>query len=524
MAAKKTKKETKSTKESDEEFLKRVMGLKEATTKKVSAEVDSYSEVGEFREKGKIVAKDLEEHEECKKIVEEFKIYPPIMESVNINGISFDYSCKDSNVAKKIELLKKHCFPFLNAVKSTSTYPVNFRAYGKAYLKRGMQKIYLPETSEPPIVPGSNIGMGGGRALDQKNKGIILQDGDVLGTERDGYIYDFVDTKQNMDDHNTDIIIFPESELRITVQRETTHPEPQFMVPEQVPPAIKNATSNTVMSDSIEGIELIRGIFRIGLLRKGKDINKFITLPSRYPPVEFQPGSKLIFKTIKQMAEDMGKKNKRVGDIIMAQALKSGSARTGMSEDMAGFIELNSDGSIVIFGTGNNVVHKGIGKETKRVDLRKKVTLTHNALYETDCSKIKDPRADLIEKKLMALTGYINFVLQNQDLEEKIDKLKQQIEDSSKPLDKEAQEKIIASDMEALKTAEELGDDTMIEMLKQKIKDDRTPRVVPREEIDEQLASLDQSKEFYRKYKAISKRDFEAALPAYNPPNENDKV
>lgn len=523
MAAKKTKKETKSTKESDEEFLKRVMGLKEATTKKVSAEVDSYSEVGEFREKGKIVAKDLEEHEECKKIVEEFKISPPIMESVHINDISFDYSCKDSSVVKKIEMLKKHGFPFLHAIKSTSTYPVNFKTYGKAYLKRGVQKIYLPETSKPPIVPDSSIGMGSGTAY-PKNKGIILQDGDVLGTERDGYIYDFVDTKQNMDDHNTDIIIFPESELRITIQRETTHPEPQFMVPEQVPPAIKNATSNTVMSDSIEGIEMIRGIFKISLLRKGKNINKFITLPSKYPQVEFEPTSKLIMKTIRQMAEDAGKKNKRVGDILMAQVSKSESAGSGICDDMACFIELNYDGSLVIFGTPNNVVHRGIGKETKRVDLRKKITLTSSALYETDCSKNPDPRVDLIGKKSMAVTGYIGIVLKNQDFEERINKLERHIEDAFKPVDKETRKKLIEEDMEMLKTAEEIGDDDLISTMKQKIKTDGTPEVIPQSEIDEQIANLEKSKESYRKYKPIFKRDFEAALPAYNPPNENDKV
>lgn len=523
MAAKKSKKET-ATKESDEEFLKRIMQKKEESTRKISSEIDSYSEVSEFRENGKKIAKDLEEIEECKKIVDEFNISPPIMESVHINDISFEYSCKDSSVAKKIEMLKKHGFPFLHAVKSTSTYPVNFRTYGKAYLKRGVQKIYLPETSKPPIAPDSSIGMGSGKALDPKNKGIILQDGDVLGTERNSYIYDFVDTKQNMDDHNTDIMIFPESELRITLQRETTHPEPQSMVPEDVPPAIKKASSSTVMSDSIEGIELIRGIFRISLLRKGKNINKFITLPSKYPPVEFEPGSKLIFKSIKQMAEDAGKKNKRVGDILMAQAYKAGSAKTGPSEDMACFIELNHDGSLVIFGTGNNLVHRGIGKETKRVDPRKKITLTSSSLYETDCNKIKDPRVDLIEKKSMSITGYIGIVLQNQDFEEKINKLEQQIEDTSKPIDKETQKKLIEEDREMLKNAEEIGDDDLINMMKQKIKRDETPEVIPQSEIDEQIASLEKSKEFYRKYKSIFKRDFEASLPAYNPPNENDKV
>lgn len=525
--AKEPKKETKAetNKESDEEFLKRFAKIREEASKKASEELNSYSkskEVEEMREHGRFAAKEFEEIEECKKIVEEFKVSPPIMESIHINGISFDYSCKNSSVVKKIEMLRKHGFPFLHAIKSTSTYPVNFKTYGKAYLKRGVQKIYLPETSKPPIVPDSNIGMGSGRALDPKNQGVILQGGDVLGTEKDSYIYDFVDTKQNMDDHNTDIIIFPESELRITIQRETTHPEPQFMVPEKVPVAIKNATSNTDMSDSIEGIELIRGIFKISLLRKGKNINKFITLPSKYPQIEFEPTSKLIMKTIRQMAENAKKGSPKVAELLMSQ-ISSKSAASEICDDMACFIELNYDGSLVIFGTPNNVVHRGIGKETKRVDLRKKITLTHNALYETDCSKIKDPRADLIEKKSMAITGYIGIVLENKDFEERINKFE---EDLSKPIDKEAQEKLIEEDMAMLKTAEEIGDDVAIEFMKQKIKTDKILPMesVPQEEIDELKANLEKSKEFYRKYKSIFKRDFEAALPAYSSPNENDKV
>jgi hypothetical protein len=526
MATKKSKKQTSTNKESDEEFLKRIMSAKEAATKKVSAEIGSYSEVSEFREKGKNIAKDLEEHEECKKIVEEFKISPPIMESVNINGVSFDFSCKNSSVAKKIELLKKHGFPFLHAIKSTSTYPVNFKTYGKAYLKRGAQKIYLPETSKPPIIPDSNIGMGGGRPLDPKNQGIILQDGDVLGTERDGYIYEFVDTKQNMDNHNTDIIIFPDSEMRITIQRETTHPEPEFMVPEKVPLAIKNATSNTVISDSIEGIELIKGIFKISLLRKGKDINKFITLPSKYPQVEFEPASKMIMKQIRQMAENSKKGSPKVAELLMSQISKSASAESGVCDDMACFIELNYDGSLVIFGTPNNVVHKGIGKETKRIDPRKKITLTQSALYETDCSKIKDSRVDLIEKKSMAVTSYISMMGENKDFEERIKRFEESL---YKPIDKELQKKQIDEDMAMLKTAEELGDDSLISMMKQKIKADEAPPTsiagtMTKEELDELTANLQKSKEFYRKYKAMFQRDFEATLPAYNAPSENDKI
>jgi len=509
-------------KESDEEFLKRISKMREETTQKVSKEINSYSkEIEESREKGKQAGKVFEEIEECKKIVEEFKISPPIMTSIHINGISFGYSCEDKTKAKKIEMLKKHGFTFLSAVKSTSTYPINFKAYGKAYLKRGIQKIYLPETSEPPIVADSNRGMGSGRALDPKNQGIILQDGDVLVTERDGYVYNFVDTKQNMDNHNTDIIIFPESELRITIKRETTHPEPAFMVPEKVPPAIRNASSNTVMSDSIEGIELIRGIFKISLLRKGKNINKFITIPSKYPSVEFEATSKLITKTIKQMAEDAGKKDKRIGDILMAQVSKSRSTNSGICDDMACFIELNSDNSLVIFGTPNNIIHRGTGKETKRIDPRKKITLTSSALYETDCSKIKDPRADIIEKKSMSITGYLGLVLQNQDFEEKINKLEGDI---SKSPDKGAQEKLIEEDRAMLKNAEEIGDDDLINMMKQKLKTDEHPRVTPQSEIDEQINNLEKSKEYVKKYRSIFKKDFEARLPPYNSPNENDKV
>ncbi|MBU3896378.1 MAG: hypothetical protein KJ697_00370 [Nanoarchaeota archaeon] len=509
-------KKSKEIKESDEEFLKILFKKKEESAKKISEEINAYSEVGEFREKGKQIGKDLDEREECKKIVEEFKISPPIMESVHINDVSFDFSCKNSNVVKKIELLKKHGFPFITAIKSASTYPVNFKTYGKTYLKRGMQKIYLPETSKPPIMPDSNMGMGSGIALDPKNQGVILQDGDVLGTERDSYIYEFMDTKQNMDNHNTDIIIFPESELRITIQREITHPEPEFMVPEKVPSTIKQLSTNTVNSDAIEGIELIKGLFKISLLRKGKNINKLIAIPSKYPQIEFESTSKMIMKTIRQMAENARKNSPKVADLLMAQISNARSASSGVCDDMVATIELNYDGSLVIFGTPNNIIHRGIGKETKRIDPRKKITLTQSALYETDCSKIKDPRVDLIEKKTMAVTVYIAMLVSKKEFEQNI----------AKPIDMEAENKKMREEDELmLKNAEEIGDDDLINMAKQKIKTDENwiNAVIPKQ-LEENKKEIERAKDFIRKNTEFYKRDFEAILPAYDSPNESDKV
>lgn len=525
MAAKKAKtlqKETKvadTGKEGDEEFLKRLAKMREEASKKASEEISSpYSkEIEEFREKGKQVGKDLEEIEECKRIVEEFKGSPPIMEAVYVNDVAFEHSCKDSNIVKKIELLKKHGFAFLHATKRMSTFPINFKTFGKAYVKRGMQKIPLPGTSKPPVT--GDIGMGS-RALDPKNFGFRLKDGDILGTERGGYIYDIEDVEQNSENHFNDVFIFPESELRISIRTDTTHPEPEFMEPSKVPDVIKRLSSNTVNTDTIAGTELIRGLFQIHFLRKGRDVNKLIALPHGYPSVEFKSTSAMGIKILEETVAKARKVNPKMAELLEAQystAKAETRARSGgICDDMAAFIELNQNGALVLFGTPNVVVHKDIGKETKKIDPRKKITLTRSALYETDCSKSPDPRIDAAIKIPGIIRNYVGLLAAKKECENA----------PSKGIDKEMDKKTYEEDLQMLKDAEELGSDELIEMMKEKIKLDgmlyRTGAS------QKEVAVLEEQRkkalEYAEKNIELFKRQIESGLPPYNSPNENDKV
>ena len=541
--AKEPKKETKTetNKESDEEFLKRFARMREEASKKASEEISSYSkEIEEFRATGRQAAKDLEEIEECKKIVKEFEVSPPIIKSVHINGVSFEYSYEDSNVAKKIELLKKHGFSFLSATKGTSTSTVNFKTFGKAYVRRGMQKIPLPESSEPAIVSDSNFGMGGGRALNPKNFDFILKDGDILGTEKDGYVYDIKDVKENLDNWSNRIFIFPESELRISIHTDTTHPEPAFMDPSQVPDAIKRASSATVNTDEIMEVELIRGLFQIGFLRKGKDVNKLLKLPSGYPSVEFKPTSEMGIKILDETLEKARKYSPKVAEIIEAQYSKHKAevraSSGGRCEDISTFIELNQDGSLVLFNTANVVAHKDIGKEAKKVlfstanvNLRKdiseggwpikKITLTHDSLYEIDCSKNPDPRVAAAIKISMGLGGYVASLAEKKERENAPSK------DIGKKM-AEMDKKTYEEDLQMLKDAEEIGDEELIKMMKEKIKVDEMRYRTGASQ--KEAATIEEQRkkmlEYAEKNIELYKRQIESGLPSYNPPSESDKV
>lgn len=558
MATKKPKKETRADnvgKESDSEFFKRLAKMGEEASEKASKELNSYSkEMEEFREKGRGVSKDLEEIEECKRIVEEFKVSPPVMASVNINGVSFGYSCEDSGVTKKIELLKKHRFSFLNATKSTSTFTINFKTFGRTYIKRGLQRIPLPESSEPAIVLDSNLGMGGGTALNPKNFDFMVKDGDILGTERGGYIYDIKDVKENLDDWHNNIFVFPESELRISISTDTTHPGPAFMDPSQVPEAIKRLTSSTVNTDTIMGVELIRGLFQISYLRKREDVNKLLKLPPEYPRIEFKPSSEMGLNILDEISAK-AKGNLQVAKVLasIVSKHKAGvrASSGGVCGDISAFIELNRDGSLVLFNTANVVVHKNIGKEAKKVmfttaniNLRKdiseggwpvkKITLTHNSLYETDCSKNPDPRVAAAVKISMGLGSYVTSLAEKKvldsDIVGSIEKKMDEAIDNAANVDKT----IYEEGLQRLKIAEELGaDEKTIEMLKEstnayekryKAGTGRKERIEAKEEFDAQKEQIQKNLEYVKKKLDGLKRQIESGLPPYNPPSESDMV
>lgn len=529
-------------KESDEDFFKRLAKLKEDASKKASKEIGSYSkELEESRAKGRQIGKDLEEIEECNKIVKEFESSPPIMTSVNINGVSFGYSCEDSKVAKKIEQLKKHGFGFHHATNSTSTTTIEFRTFGKAYVKHGSQKITLPESSVPAIVNDSNLGMGGGVALNPKDVDFVLKDGDVLGTEKGGYIYNIKDVKEHSETYSTGVFIFPESELKISIHTETVHPQPAFMDPSQVPDAIKRTSKSTVITDTLLGVELIKGLFQIHFFRQGRDVNGLIGLPSGYPHIEFKPSSELMANIFDEMTAKAGKGNPAMAKILEAVYSKSKAEMRaksgGKCEDISTFIELTQDGSIVLFNTANVVVHKDIGKEAKKmmfstanVNLHKdiseggwpikKITLTRNALYETDCTTNPDPRVAAAVKISMGLGGYVSA------LATKKEQKGEPFSYYTPMTGDEVYKKMREEDLKSLKLAEDLGAVNAVEMLKEKMKSDEKSFVknynAEQKEMMDGIENAKKMLEYVEKDMEKFKRQIEsvesAGLPPYNPP------
>lgn len=442
MADKKPKKSTSADsagKESDQEFLKRILNMKEKASQKASEEIESYSktkEVEELKASGKRMAKDLEEIEECEKISEEFKITPPVVISKHVNGVSMEYRYEDA-FKSKIELLKKHGFPFLTIVKSTSIFTPSVKAYGKAYVKRGMQRILLPEDSNPPVM--QSLGMGS-QALDPKNAGFLLKDGDRIVTE-DGYAWvnDVVASSEHASDaeeeQHREIFIFPNSEAVVNVSEKITHPPPAFMDPSKVPEVIKRKSECTVMSYSVSSFVLVRGIFKVSLLHKNANANKLLEFPPEYPEIEFLHSSKT-FESI--MDKEYAKLANVPNAASILAAYNAQKAKPQVCDEISGYIELGADNSMVIFGTMNSVRDKRTGKTarimfpsagSKDFVFSGKITLRGKTAY-SDKSGYPDPRIRAIMKYNWAIGQYISMLATKRDFEQK---LKDALEKKSKP-------------------------------------------------------------------------------------------
>jgi hypothetical protein len=435
MVDKKPKKSTNSDtagKESDEEFLKRIAKMQEKASQKASEEIESYSkssEVEELKATGKRAAKDLEEIEECDRISDEFKINPPVVITKHINDVSVEYRYEDA-FKSKIELLKKHAYPFFSIIKSTSIFTANVRAYGKAYVKRGMQRIPLPENSNPPTT--KSIGMGS-QVLDPKNVGFMLQDGDRIVTDGDSYVCvnDFISN----DDYHREIYIFPNSEAVMKVSEEVTHPAPGFMDPSQVPEVIKNKSECTVTNCNISGFLLVKGIFWVSLLDKNKNANNLLEFASGSPPIEFLHSSKT-YESI--MNKEYAKLANVPNAASIVAAYNAQKAKSKVCDEISAYIELGSDNSIVVFGTMNSVENKHTGKTTnimfpkagsKDFIFSGKVTMKGNTTY-SDKSGNPDPRIKAVIKYQMAIGQYISLLAAKKNLEKE---LKDALEKKSKP-------------------------------------------------------------------------------------------
>ncbi|MFH0713880.1 MAG: hypothetical protein V1722_04975 [Candidatus Micrarchaeota archaeon] len=430
-SAKKSKKQTtvakqaataSAGKESDEEFLKRFMNLKETASRKATAGMGEYAkETEEGRVQGRQIGQKFEEIEQCQKIVEEFKINPPVAVSKHVNGISVEYAYEDRFKAK-IEMLKKNGFGFLNAVKYTSINAPTFKTTGRAYVRRGGQRILLPASAIPPL--DSGLGMGS-RLLNPKDTVFILENGDIIETEDHSYVQ--INDIRSDDNYSREIFVYPSSEVSLVLTRNESHPTPSSMVPSKETEVILRNSSNTVINYNFVAVSLIKGIFNMKILDSGKDVNKFLKIASGYPAIEFLPTSQMIGNIIDKLTAKMPKN-------VVAKINATKSPRgSKVCDDISAYIELCKDGSVVTFGTPNPVKNMTNGK-IAYPNLPKhapgdfiitgKITIAGDRMY-SEAADAVDPRAKAIVKNRFAVEKYISFLNTKKELEQNLKAMKE---------------------------------------------------------------------------------------------------
>ncbi|MFA6341023.1 MAG: hypothetical protein WCX27_02165 [Candidatus Paceibacterota bacterium] len=388
MAVKKSKKE-----ESDSEFMKRIMNIKEMATKKAGEDLGAYAkEMEEIKAQGMSAGKNLAEIEECEKIAEEFKKNPPLLTVRDIGLITVERSY-DPKFQTKIDLLKKHGVSFPSTQKRTTIQPITFQSFGNAYVKRGAKKVNLPKSS--------------------MDLPFIIKDGDIIGTENKSFLLDLKDEVQDEENNYWHVFMFPNSELKISIKESVSHPAPAYMVPEKVPDAVKRGSASTVYEHKIEKIELLNGLFNIKVKKKGRDVNRLVRFASGFPEVEFHQSGGLANEMVKTEIE---KAVKALGAPYLSKVagtlgeLKSFESKKG-SDDINSMIELYKDGSVVIFNTSNRISLPGSSKLTKKISTSienpVKITATRGSLYETDGKSNPDPRASAVMKMWLNVSQYI---------------------------------------------------------------------------------------------------------------------
>jgi len=476
--------------------------LRKEAEKKISEEKkeDNSKELEESRALGREHGKKYEEIEQCYKIVEEFKINPPILYSTHINGKSVEQHY-DPLFAKKVEMLKRNNFSFLTAVHHISTFGATFKVFGKAYIKRGAQKIPLAE---------SNV-----------EQTILLKDKDILGTEKKSYIYGIQDGISNDDNHSTDIIIYPQGEMRFYIDEKTTNPAPAFMVPSKVPDAIKKNSKSTVTQQTIKNIELLEGIFYINLRRRKRDVNNLLKINSKYPRFSFQPSSNLYKGIINDAIAKMEKESPNLSSLYKNKVISSlKKSSPTVCDEISAVIELCKDGSVVITRASNSVEFNG--KETKKMmkNIEKpiKITLKNSKLYETDTSVNPDNRIFSIAKIPIGLTTYIGSIEGLKEIKEQLNKQK------GKNVQQEAKD-LVDDAEEMLKNAKEIGDKELIEMAKTRLETNSKFASGKMQEISAAgEENLRRTLKIYEKQITELKPLFENEFPAYSSPVTSDAV
>jgi len=513
-------------KEMMESFQKTYQEALEAVAKSKKGMQES-DEVKKAREEGKKAGIIVAELEECNKIIEKLKTKLPVVSMTYVRDVMTEYKV-DGISQKDMDLLKKNNMSFPRITKVKHTYPINFKSFGNdTYIKKGGRKISLQKNGKDDPT-------------------LIVQDGDIIGTGRNSYTFGISDSStckpegwENRE-YSTDIMLFPESELKLSIK--TKIKEPEFSEGMNVHPSI-------TITDTISDVELLKGIFKIDISREKRDINNMLHLPSRYPEIEFKSGMSAAAGIYDDVIDKLKAGNIKGGAqaAVMAKlmeqytkAKQNMKASTAITDRIYTFIELNDDGSLVIFG-GNQVKHMGTGKESGKTmkNLMKtgnrtavgkpiKITVTSSRLYETDCGQNLDRRVEMIIKKEVALTNYLNVLNFKAEQKEREEKEMKEQKPKLSPKEQAAEGKrvMIEGAKQGLATAKEIGDKELIEMEEQVLKGAESMNNEKEfEEMDALVGeSMRKAREQIDKMERESKPLLDAPLPSYNSPSEADAV
>lgn len=426
------------------ELQEKLIKLRKDAEKKVSkpkTNVDS-KELDTLKELGRKQGKQYDASAKCYEIDEEFKKNPPILYSLYVNGILSEQYYEKS-FASKVEFLKENHFRVRKILNSKYIYGILFNVFGNAYVKRGGKKIFFNETTN--------------------SKTFLLKDGDILGTEKKSYIYGIKEGYSLGENNSTDIIIYPESEMKLSIDEKTTNSEHSFMDPNKVNDIIKKKSKAISTIQRLKNIELLNGIFYINIRRDKKDVNNFVKINPNYPRFSFEPYSNLSKAILEDTIKKIKRENLELSELYknkVGDFLKKSSS--DLCEEIFAIIELCKDNSVVITRTSNVIKHEPSGKETKKLikDMEKpiKIVLTKNDIYEIDTSVHPDKRIFHIAKIPMGLV-YLSYIDEVKEIKEKLDEQKERNVTSES-------EDIVKNAEEIFKGVKKCGDKELIELAK----------------------------------------------------------
>ncbi len=484
-------------------------------------EFQSSDEVKKAREEGKKAGEITAGVYECEKIVEKLKAKPAVVSMTYIRDVMTEYKVEGIS-QRDMDLLKKFNMGFPHKTKVKTSYPINFKSLGDAYIKRGGSKIPLQKDGKDDST-------------------LIIENGDVIATGRKSYAFEISDSSTCKPDgwenkeYSTDLMLFPESEMKLFIETKVKEPEPS-QGDSMVHPS-------TTITNTISKVELISGIFKIDITREKRDVNNILRLPSRYPEIEFMPGMAAAAGIYDDVIDKLkaGKMGSGVKGAVMNQMIaRYMQAKQNMKKNYAlceriySFIELNDDGSLVIFG-GNQVKHMGTGKESgktitdlmigkNRMMLEKptKITVTSSMLYESNCGKNPDRRVEMIMQKATALSNYLSVLSFKAEQKEREEKERKEQKPKLSPKEQAAEGKrvMIEGAKQGLVTAKEIGDKELIEMEEQILRG--AEGLNNEKEFEKMYAIAEEgmrkAREQIEKMERESKPILDAPLPPYSPP------